>query len=261
MNDSSATSEMSDAIGRLENRVDQLYYLVIGGGKESRVVETVPAWRKDECDDKCQFTETPIPKGRLVKVGNLRVHPGVKAYVESEGIPDLEDYEGTVPGDYLAVPPVTRLRKVYRPTPRIEWTPEELKTLSRASIAIIARDQGLATVCKMINPKLDWRFEKREWLAEACLRLRDHTVEEVAKTIKFGSSHNKEILADGPKPQSGGTKKTKSKAKSTEKKPKAKPKSKAQKAEEKAKKATEKAAAPKKKDKSKDKKKKEKDPK
>jgi hypothetical protein len=220
----SLTDDFLQVLDRIEDRMDQIYFLTLGGGKESRIVETVPGWRKDQCDAKCDFTEVPVPKKQLVRMGSLKVHPGVKAYVDAEEIPDLEDYEGTIPKDYLAIPPVTRLRKVYRPTPRINWTTEELKGLQRAAVAIIARDMGLATVCRMINPKLDWRFERREWLVQACLRLRDEEIEKVAKTLKFESPHNKDILADGPKPQSGGTKKPKSKAKS--KKAAAKPKAK-----------------------------------
>lgn len=231
-----STEDFVPILERIDARLDQLYYLVIGGGKESRIVETVPAWRPDECDDVCQYTEIPVPRKLRVKVGGLKVHPGVKAYVTAEAIPDLEDYEGEIPADYLTVPPVTRLRKVYRPTPKIQWTTEELRGLQRAAVAIIARDMGLSTVCKMVNPKLDWRFERREWLVDICLRLRDEELADIAKTLKFESPHNLEVIADGPKPTTGGTKKLKSKkskAKKVAAKPKAKSVAKPKKTEEK----------------------------
>ena len=215
----SNTEQILSILEKLNSRVDELYYLVLGGGKESRLVETIPTWRNHECDSSCDYTDTPIPSKRRVKLHGLKVHPGVKAWAQENDIQDIQTVDpAEVPDDYLRVPPVTRLRQRYVPTSKISWTDDQLELMDRSTLHIVARDSGLQAVCQTIHESLDWRLESREWIIGAVRLIAQHECPlEAAKKLKFKSDRNKENLATAKKDKTGGGTKTTTRKKASKK--------------------------------------------
>lgn len=164
---------MHNHLVRLERKLDDLTFLVRTGGKESRVLERVPAWTAKDCDGECDFTGRPVPKHKLVNVLGIDVHPGVADWAHERGILEFHE-EDQPPEDYLVTPYEVRFRKVYRPPTNVVWEPEDLPKILRPGLLFLANHLGMtAALAEQGHEGVEFRSQPNEWVRKAILALRD----------------------------------------------------------------------------------------
>ena len=165
--------EMEELTALLEARLDRLEALVRNGGKESRYVERVPAWRDEDCDTECELTGVRLPKKFVKRVGKLRVHPGVADFAEERKIENLEENLNLeVPEDYLVTPDKFIFRKMYRPPTTLEWDLKMLPKVKRPGLMLLSTEMGLGSALEAAGYSADFRDQSNEWLRLALRAIR-----------------------------------------------------------------------------------------
>ncbi len=199
-----AESETTKLLGVVLEELAHLKILVLNGGKESPIVERVPLWSAAECDSECDVSDVPVPKRRRVTIGEMRVHPGVAAYFEANKGIDPEDFDGTIPPDYLTTPATVRVRKRYYHRPKLEWSEDQLPDMSRPALLTVARDLGMFDMCTQVSKNVLLRRETTDWVRKACIQVKAE-----GTLPDFGNASNIEAADRAVKKRSGGAKKTK----------------------------------------------------
>lgn len=164
-------------LDRIEGQLTLLIHLVRTGGKESRVMESVPAWTAEDSDGECEFTGTKLPTKKLVKLGTLRVHPGAAAYADERGIEDLATVPETViPEDYLAVPFNIEFRKVYRAPTTVVWSKAEIGSYTRPAMMYLCGQLHVQQILEergVARDLADFRRQTNGWLTSALHAIAD----------------------------------------------------------------------------------------